>query len=121
MNKSNCVNFDRCSAPICPLDKPELAVFYPGEDACGSREHGSNQKRWVRNQRKLNKKCTHESGYFTWEMINKMRGVSRRSPGLNPDARKNGLISSISATKQGQVEDNATDVYDCTTSGEIKF
>lgn len=54
----NCLNFDSCSAPLCPLD-PDLKerCWYIDEDICNSRKHGSGV-RWIKKQRSVQRKQT---------------------------------------------------------------
>ncbi len=85
-NSQNCSIFTRCSAPICPLCLNGGEIFFADEPICS--KHGMVKLfPWIKTQRKLAKKSeqNHEIGYFTLEMLTKIRKVSRGTAGMNPD------------------------------------
>jgi hypothetical protein len=87
MNMEKCASFERCSAPLCPLDEGLTdAVWYPDEDVC-NRRNGDKPK-WLRNQRKIKRlKPRYSDSYFTLEMLSRIRRVTRQIVGINPDGR----------------------------------
>lgn len=80
--KADCVKFEGCNAPLCPLDEDVADyVWYPDEYICNCQQH--NQIDWVRRQRKIAKKV--ELGYFTLEMLNRNCVIGANMRGLDPD------------------------------------
>lgn len=73
----DCDKFERCSAPLCPLDHPERVIFYTGEPTCSKRP----LPKWVKKQRRLTKKGA--NGYFTLAML-----MTQTRNGIDPDKNK---------------------------------
>ena len=49
--------FEKCNAPLCPLDPVIKArIWWADEEICRSRKHG--QHRWIRKQRSIQKRGT---------------------------------------------------------------
>lgn len=83
---ASCRSFDRCSAPICPLD-PEVhrAIWYPHEDICARQRR---PERWIRQQKKIAKRVAYlglEAGFFTLEMLRRNCAVTRAMRGITSD------------------------------------
>jgi hypothetical protein len=72
-----------CSAPICPMDKYSIknSVWYPDEEYCKRREY---QLDWVKKQKKIAKLKPDPDKYFTVEMLNSIKRVTKGIEGLNP-------------------------------------
>ena len=81
--REGCLNFDTCSAPLCPLDKDSLenGIWYPDEEICRKR----NAPAWVKAQRKIVKKTKDNDKYFTYEMLNRNCKIVSGIVGLDPD------------------------------------
>jgi len=62
-----CSLWDKCNAPLCPLDRKSLkyGLWYTDEDICSKRAY--QNKPWIQNQRYLKNKKV--EGYFTYEML----------------------------------------------------
>lgn len=55
MQPSDCQNYIKCNAMLCPLDKNlKKRIWYTDEDICSRREH--NKRRWIKKQRMLRRK-----------------------------------------------------------------
>jgi len=54
---SKCSSFNKCSAPLCPLD-PEISrrIWYADEPVCISARFGKH--RWIRKQRSIQRRGT---------------------------------------------------------------
>jgi hypothetical protein len=86
MIPEKCSYFERCDAPICPMDpSKERAVWYPDEEICKNREFKDmdliiTQKKIA----KINKR--HEvQGLFTFSMLNRTLIVRKGISGLSED------------------------------------
>ncbi len=81
----NCKEFGRCSAPLCPLDQLSLdnGLWYPDEGICKNREF--QQARWVKNQKKIAKVGSYDTGYFTKPMLDRRLIVKSGIKGIYPD------------------------------------
>lgn len=82
----DCSIFNRCSAPICPLCLTGGEIFFADEEICGKRGMAKLFP-WIKTQRKLAKKHreSHDTGFFTVEILNKIARVSRTTTGRDPD------------------------------------
>ena len=77
-----CPLYDRCSAPICPMDPvAKLRIWYSNEDVCSRSNFKDNKV--VVTQRKITKKGS--EGYFTFEMLNRDIVVKKGIRGIDPD------------------------------------
>ncbi len=84
---NECSIYNDCEAPLCPLSE-ELndCVWYADEEVCNSRV--STKLHWVRIQKRIRKyKIKVDAGYFTREMLNSIRNVSKGIKGMDPDSR----------------------------------
>ena len=77
-----CPLYERCSAPICPMD-PNIAArtWYSDEDICSSSKFKDH--RVVVTQRKIAKKGS--DGYFSYSMLNRDIVVKKGIQGIDPD------------------------------------
>ena len=84
-DSKQCKHFDTCSAPLCPLDASSLGggLWYPDEDICKVRRF--QQDRWIKNQKKIKKVGSYETGYFTKEMLDRRLFVKKGIKGIDPD------------------------------------
>jgi len=82
-----CKYFNRCSAPLCPLDENSLqnGVWYPDEEICRLREFQG--LRWVQNQRELKKRGVPVDGYFTAAMLDNEIIFHPDIRGIDPDRK----------------------------------
>ena len=85
MKAEECKRFDRCSAPLCPLDEESLGsgIFYPNEEVCQLQAFCKLD--WIRNQRKIAKKSRNVDFYFTHRMLEQNCVIGRGIEGLDPD------------------------------------
>ena len=69
MEAKECIRFDSCSAPLCPLDENSLnnGIWYFDEEICHLREFCHLP--WIRNQKKIAKKARDYDSYFTLRML----------------------------------------------------
>lgn len=77
----DCRSFEKCSAPICPLDHPENAIWYKNESTCTK----SPIPKWVKRQRRIAKKTNNPDDYFTLKIL-----MSTGRTGINPEKREYG-------------------------------
>lgn len=108
--KVNCIRFEGCTAPICPLDESfTKAVWYPDEDICMVRTY--RREHWRIIQRKIKKvndtKNTVE-GFFPLMLLENIHRVSSKVKGLT---ERQGVIN-IQVIKdflanEGHQDDNA--------------
>lgn len=64
----NCRFFDKCSAPICPMDNRKTRmIWYAGEDICSNPDY-SNEK-FIISQKKIARKKP--DVYFNYSMLNR--------------------------------------------------
>ena len=89
MSAHKCKYFNRCSAPLCPLDGGSLGggIWYPDEEICHLKEFQG--LRWVQNQKRLQKMArkglVSVEGYFTAEMLDNEIIFRKGMRGLDPD------------------------------------
>lgn len=86
LKPESCTAFNRCEAPLCPLDASEGAIWFPNEPIC-TNTHRAKGLRWIRSQRKLVRKHSNPSLYFTKAMLNRLHSVFRGTTGLHPDGK----------------------------------
>ena len=78
-----CKNFQRCSAPICPLDKNKnQRIWYSNEAICMRTDFSKLQ--FIKTQRKIKRKQA--KGFFTYKMLDKNYVVRKGIKGLNPES-----------------------------------
>ncbi|MFA5299098.1 MAG: hypothetical protein WC389_12900 [Lutibacter sp.] len=89
--KVDCIRFEGCTAPICPLDKSfEKAVWYADEDICTVRTF--RKEHWRIVQRKIVKLNLKRKvdGFFTLSMLN---NIKRVAGGINGLTERQGVIN----------------------------
>ena len=88
VKSQECKNFEKCSAPLCPLDGKSLehGIWYPDEEICISQQFSSSQ--FIRNQKKVKKKTKDEDTYYTYKMLNRKFVIGSAITGLDPDKEK---------------------------------
>ena len=86
ITKEQCPRFDTCNANLCPFD-PNLAnrTWYPDEDIC-IRKGITEKYRWIKIQRRTQKKVEDQEKYFVVEMLENLSAVGKGTIGLNPDS-----------------------------------
>lgn len=79
----NCKYYNTCSAPLCPMDKDSLehCAWFPSEEICRC----VPSPRWVKRQRKLDKKLSFDNGCFTYQMLQQNCKITPALRGINPD------------------------------------
>lgn len=83
MATKDCRNFDKCDAPMCPLDGCS-GPWYPLDDEiCKSRTHGNID--WVLNQKKIANKTVNGYTYYTIRMLERNCKITKGITGLDPD------------------------------------
>jgi hypothetical protein len=95
MIPEKCPYFERCNAPICPMDPDkERAVWYPDEEICKNREF--NDLNFIITQKKIAKiNKRHEvQGIFTFNMLNRPLKIYESISGLNEDFDLEGIVKS---------------------------
>lgn len=77
-----CPLYERCNAPLCPMD-PNIGmrIWHSDEDVCSSSDYKDNQA--VITQKKIAKKGA--EGYFTYGMLNRDIIVKKGIQGVDPD------------------------------------
>jgi len=85
MNNIDCIRFEDCSAPICPLQQntTDSGIWYPGEDICIARKFQT--LRWVKKQKAIAKVKAPQDSYFTVEMLEAVKQVRKGIEGISPD------------------------------------
>jgi len=87
MTSVECNFYEKCSAPICPMEPDKTNnhyPWYPDEEICRKRK---DLPAWVKQQRKIAKKAKPENlgYYFTLEMLKIPFRVTNQVKGLDPD------------------------------------
>jgi len=85
MGREKCKKYEKCEAPLCPLDEVSLnhGIWYPNEEICSIREY--QQLLWIKNQKKIAKKTSDFDTYYTVEMLNRKFVITKAIKGLDPD------------------------------------
>lgn len=86
MKAQDCNSYVKCNASICPLDKDSLenCLWYPNEEICKT----MHSPLWIKQQKKIKKKCRNTDTYFTYEMLNRNFVVGKAIKGLDPDKER---------------------------------
>jgi len=87
MNNENikpCRYFAICNASICPAMNSDTGVWFPDEGICRRRRY-SSVLRWIKIQKRISRKTIFRDFYFTTSSLEKIRRVSRKTMGKNPD------------------------------------
>ena len=85
MTNKKCSFYDKCSAPLCPLNESNMknCIWYPDEEICKNREFSNLE--WIKRQRKIAKRAKRIDRYFTFEMLNHDCIIAKGIEGLDPD------------------------------------
>lgn len=90
MRNKDCIGFEGCESPICPIDSSfnNGVVWYADEEVCPSRLY--RKEKWRINQRRIAKiNLKHKvDGYFTLDSLKTISRVSSKIKGVLPDSRK---------------------------------
>jgi len=83
LTREDCPKFDKCGAPLCPLDPESLkdGIWYPDEEICKRK----NTPAWVRAQRKIAKKTQDTDKYFNYAMLSRNCQIRKGISGIDPD------------------------------------
>lgn len=100
MKATDCKSFIKCSAPICPLDQDSLenCIWYPDEDICTR----VPSPLWIKQQKKIKKKCQNPDTYFNYIMLNRNLVVKTGIEGLNPDIEESPQLKKWIENHRGQ-------------------
>jgi hypothetical protein len=84
LKEIDCLKFEECSAPLCPLaDNLKDLVSYPDEEICRARKFQSLP--WIKKQKRIAKLgLTIDDGFFTVEMLNSIRAITKNLKGADP-------------------------------------
>ena len=84
MNKEKCSLYNKCEAPICPMDElKDRCAWFPGEQICKSKDFQDTDL--IEKQQTISKKTKDKDKYFTTEMIEKLNFVKNGIVGVDPD------------------------------------
>ena len=83
LTAKDCLQFESCSAPICPMFGSS-GIWFPDEEICTSRNYSALP--WIKRQRKISRKVRNKDFLFTYEMLNHNCIVTVATEGLDPDA-----------------------------------
>jgi hypothetical protein len=84
MSNKLCKHYERCSAPICPMDERSLkGIWYPDEESCMSSAYGNLS--WIKAQKKIVKASAQANRYFTFEMLKINCFIRKGIIGLDPN------------------------------------
>jgi ribosomal protein L39E len=82
----DCPSFTTCSAPLCPLFSTNGEIWFCDESICHKRGIQAEHK-VLKVQKKLAKytKQNGDIGYFDMAMLGKMRRITHKTVGCDPD------------------------------------
>ena len=86
LERIRCPNWERCSAPLCPLDETSLAngIWYPlSEEICSRKDFQTLD--WIRNQKGIVKAGAPDNRFFNLSMLQATRQVRKGIQGVSPD------------------------------------
>jgi hypothetical protein len=84
MSNKLCKHYQRCGAPMCPMDENSLkCIWYPDEEICMSSAYGNLT--WIKAQKKIVKAAAQTNRYFTLEMLQTNCIIRKGVIGLDPD------------------------------------
>lgn len=82
--KSECKYYDKCDAPICPMDEnKERMYWYPDEEICRNRNF--SKELYIQNQKKIAKRAKDTDKLFTFKMLNRNIIIKTGIEGIDPD------------------------------------
>jgi len=79
----DCSSFKVCSAPLCPEDLT-CDLWYPDEEICRAKD---KSHRWIKQQRKIQKKVRERHLYFTFAMLKRNSKIHTGTKGIDPDGQ----------------------------------
>ena len=84
MDARDCEHWDACDAQLCPLDRESLlhCSWFPDEEICKLQK--ARKLLFIKQQKKLQKKCHYTDTYFLYSMLSKKRRLGN-TRGLDPD------------------------------------
>jgi hypothetical protein len=84
MSNKSCKHYQRCCAPMCPMDENSLkCIWYPDEEICMSSAYGNLA--WIKAQKKIFKALAQANRYFTFEMLKTNCVIRKGIIGLDPN------------------------------------
>ena len=86
MTSENCLHYEECAAPLCPMDNEsfEFSIWYPEEEICTLKKFQANQ--FIKTQKKIKLKNTTDNNYFfTYEMLDRNITIRDNTIGIEPD------------------------------------
>jgi hypothetical protein len=85
MNNIDCIRFEDCSAPACPLQQntTDNGIWYPGEEICVAKKFQTLP--WIKKQKAIAKVKAPTDRYFTVKMLEAIRQVRKGIEGISPD------------------------------------
>jgi len=87
MDFKDCKRFNYCGANICPYDPDKNnKTWYPGEEICNLQ---NRKNLFIRNQKKIAKRCKAIESYFTYAMLNRKCIIRTGVKGIFPDSQVN--------------------------------
>ena len=87
MDKKTCPHFDKCGAPLCPLEDDKGLGWFKDEPVCNRYSKATfTVPHWLTTQRKIAKRSADfDHGYFTRKMMDRHIMVRAGTRGLNPN------------------------------------
>ncbi|MEM0136142.1 MAG: hypothetical protein QXU18_13110 [Thermoplasmatales archaeon] len=79
MKLVDCLLYDKCECPLCPLEDDPVSVWYSEDDICKNPQF----QVITSSMKKLKRKGA--QGYFTLRMLNRDFVVRKGTEGLDPD------------------------------------
>ncbi|MEM3192764.1 MAG: hypothetical protein QW292_11940 [Candidatus Parvarchaeota archaeon] len=79
MKPVDCLLYDKCECPLCPLEEDSVSVWYSEDEICKNPQF----QVITNSMKKLKRK--EAQGYFTLEMLNRDFIVRKGTEGLDPD------------------------------------
>lgn len=92
-----CRFYDKCSAPLCPLNGESMncGVWYPDDEICRKRESGCQQI--IENQKAIDRRAKDNTTYFTGDMLNRKFVIRKGITGIDPDQPYDVLVRAEAA------------------------
>ena len=82
MTARECGNYEKCEAPLCPLEDCSNYIWYPNEAVCKLTRGIPD---WVKKQRRIVNVGASPDYYFTVEMLNVLHQIRKGITGASPD------------------------------------
>lgn len=100
MKTEDCKSYVNCNASICFLDKDSLAncIWYSDEEICRT----MHSPLWIKQQKKIKKRCKNTDTYFTYEMLKQNFVVRTGIEGLSPDKERSPQLKQWLKNHRGQ-------------------